>query len=369
MSRPEHVLMTADAVGGVWTFALELSRALTTRGTAVSLATMGGPLRDEQREQARQIEGLEVFESTYKLEWMQDPWRDVAAASDWLLNLESRLQPELVHLNGYVHGALDWKTPCAVVAHSCVYSWWNGVHGYDPPSSWLEYKQRITAGLHGADVVAAVSAFMKNALALHYGFPDAAVIHNGASPLDYVRGDKQPLILASGRVWDSAKNLGSLAPLQFDWPLYIAGELEHPDGGNPTLMGPRNIGRQDSEQMKAWLARAAIYISPARYEPFGLSVLEAALSGCALVLSNIPAFRELWDGAALFVSPDDPKEFASEVNSLAKDARLRRDYAARAMKRAAKYRVEQMVERYLELYAEARSNADRNHEAGASCVS
>jgi glycosyltransferase involved in cell wall biosynthesis len=177
------------------------------------------------------------------------------------------------------------------------------------------------------------------------------------------------LILASGRVWDSAKNLGSLAPLQFDWPLYIAGELEHPDGGNPTLMGPRNIGRQDSEQMKAWLARAAIYISPARYEPFGLSVLEAALSGCALVLSNIPAFRELWDGAALFVSPDDPKEFASEVNSLAKDARLRRDYAARAMKRAAKYRVEQMVERYLELYAEARSNADRNHEAGASCVS
>ncbi len=31
---------------------------------------------------------------------------------------------------------------------------------------------------------------------------------------------------------------------------------------------------------------------PARYEPFGLSVLEAALSGCALVLGDIPSLRE-----------------------------------------------------------------------------
>ena len=40
----------------------------------------------------------------------------------------------------------------------------------------------------------------------------------------------------------------------------------------------------------------------ARYEPFGLAVLEAAQAGMRLVLSDIPSFRELWDGAATFVA-------------------------------------------------------------------
>ena len=49
----------------------------------------------------------------------------------------------------------------------------------------------------------------------------------------------------------------------------------------------------------------AIYASPARYEPFGLGVLEAALSSCALVLGDSPTLREPWSDAALFVPPDD----------------------------------------------------------------
>ena len=51
------------------------------------------------------------------------------------------------------------------------------------------------------------------------------------------------------------------------------------------------------------MARTAVFVSPALYEPFGLAVLEAAQAGCALVLSDIPTFRELWDGVALFVAP------------------------------------------------------------------
>jgi hypothetical protein len=46
-------------------------------------------------------------------------------------------------------------------------------------------------------------------------------------------------------------------------------------------------------------------VLPARYEPFGLSVLEAALSGCALVPGDIASLRGNWDGVAEFVCPDD----------------------------------------------------------------
>ena len=64
-------------------------------------------------------------------------------------------------------------------------------------------------------------------------------------------------------------------------------------------------------------AAAAIYALPARYEPFGLSVLEAAQHGCALVLGDIDSLRENWDGAALFVDPDDAGALAASWARLA----------------------------------------------------
>jgi glycosyltransferase involved in cell wall biosynthesis len=51
------------------------------------------------------------------------------------------------------------------------------------------------------------------------------------------------------------------------------------------------------------LAERPVFVSASRYEPFGLAVLEAARAGCALLLSDIPTFRELWAGAAAFVRP------------------------------------------------------------------
>lgn len=108
---PRKVLMTADTMGGVWTYAVDLALGLTERGVEVALATMGDPLNDSQRERVERIPRLKVFESTLKLEWMDDPWRDVEKAGDWLLVLEDRIGPDVIHLNGYVHGSLPWSAP------------------------------------------------------------------------------------------------------------------------------------------------------------------------------------------------------------------------------------------------------------------
>ncbi|HYH44469.1 MAG TPA: glycosyltransferase family 4 protein, partial [Thermoanaerobaculia bacterium] len=102
---PRKVLMTADTVGGVWTYALELARGLADQGIEVAIATMGAPVDGLQREMAGRIPRLKVFESNFKLEWMDDPWRDVERAGDWLLGLEERFAPDLIHLNGYAHAA------------------------------------------------------------------------------------------------------------------------------------------------------------------------------------------------------------------------------------------------------------------------
>ena len=47
-----RVLMTADTIGGVWTYAIDLCRALIPHGVEVTLATMGNLPSAEQRRQA-----------------------------------------------------------------------------------------------------------------------------------------------------------------------------------------------------------------------------------------------------------------------------------------------------------------------------
>ena len=52
-----------------------------------------------------------VREFSYKLEWMETRGSDVDAAGEWLLDLSIRLQPDLIHLNNYAHGDLEWHAP------------------------------------------------------------------------------------------------------------------------------------------------------------------------------------------------------------------------------------------------------------------
>src|SRR4051794_6602958 len=134
------VLMTTDAVGGVWTYSLELAAALAPHGVEMHLATMGPvPGRERYREiRGSAVVGLHV--SSFALEWERDPWDDVEAAGSWLQGLEALVEPDLVHLNGYAHGTLPWSAPVVAVAHSDVLSWWAAVKGEPAPASWDRYR-------------------------------------------------------------------------------------------------------------------------------------------------------------------------------------------------------------------------------------
>src|SRR5918993_54760 len=151
------ILMTADPIGGVWQYAQELCRELAKRDVNVVLATMGRQLDRVERVLIRDLHNVELCESAYKLEWMSEPGSDVKAAGHWLLDLESRFQPSLIHLNQYSHGASPWKVPVLVVGHSCVYSWFEAVKGSPPGREWGSYRHAVRLGLRGADLVTAPS--------------------------------------------------------------------------------------------------------------------------------------------------------------------------------------------------------------------
>lgn len=355
---PRHVLMTADTVGGVWTYAIELSRALSRNGVRVSLATMGAPLRDDQWDQARAVRDLEVYESKYKLEWMDSPWADVDDAGRWLLALERRLKPDLIHLNGYAHGVLSWSAPVLIVGHSCVLSWWEAVKRQPAPDQWREYARRVHAGLQAATYVVAPSQAMLDDLRRWYGPLDSSsVIFNGRSSSAFAPGEKMPIVLACARLWDEAKNMDALrsAAGEIEWPVYIAGDEQNPSGRKAQLHGLHLLGRLSERELSPWFSQAAIYALPARYEPFGLSVLEAALSGCALVLGGIVSLREIWGNAALFVNPDDPSTVAEAINTLSRDFNLRQRLSNRARQRALQLHPERMAEGYRNAYVKAAS--------------
>jgi glycosyltransferase involved in cell wall biosynthesis len=345
--------MTADPIGGVWTHALELARALEVHGIEIALASMGAHLAPDQYQEVLARKNVRLFESAFRLEWMADPWEDVDRAGDWLLKIAERFEPDLVHLNGYSHASLPWDTPVLIGAHSCVLSWWRAVKNQEAPASYDEYRARVSAGLAAADLVVAPTVAMRDALALHYdGHGSCIVIRNGRDPRCFVINEKAPVVFSCGRIWDEAKNLrvvDQIAP-HIPWPIAVAGDCQHPGGSIVALPNVRCLGKLKPHDVQRQLSSAAIFVLPARYEPFGLSALEAGLSGCALVLGDIPSLRETWHGAAIFVPPDDPIALANALNGLIENRPRREHFGQRARVRGLDFSPHRMATEYIAAY-------------------
>jgi glycogen(starch) synthase len=349
---PLTVLMTTDAVGGVWSYSTRLCAALPD--THFVLATMGPRPHPAQREEMHRLRNVTLVESGYRLEWMADGGADLVQSRRWLGRLVRRFGVDVVHINGYAHGCLDTDRPVIIVAHSDVYSWWEAVHKGAPPPAWNDYRARATAGLAAAVRIVAPTAATLCDLDRHYLSlrDNAAVISNGVDMAAFQPLAKRPVVLSAGRLWDAGKNLAALDAVasRLLWPVEIAGEAQHPDGSTRNFANVRLLGRLDPAAMAQRLGHAAIFAAPARYEPFGLAVLEAAASGCALVLGDIPSLRENWNGVALFVDPENPPELAGAINALIAEPQRRSQLAAAARRRAGCFTLARMAEAYAALY-------------------
>lgn len=352
-----RVLMTADSVGGVWTFVVELLRAYETGGIEVVLANLGGPLPPARRRMLDGLSNVTCFDRECRLEWMRDPWADVERTGRWLLGVAEEFSPSIVHLNSYSHAALPWNAPVVVTAHSCVLSWWTATRRREIPACHGEYRSRVGAGLACADLLTAPTAALLGQLHAHYAVGgDSRVIPNGCDPAMFQPAAKRPVILTAGRLWDEAKNVALLARVapSLRWPVAVAGDAVHPCSGerHEAPASLRCLGALSREALAGEMRHASIYVSPALYEPFGLAVLEAALSGCALVLSDIPSFREVWGDAAVYCPPDDDDCWIAALNALASRPALRERLAEAARHRAGRYTARRMAQAYGKAYKE-----------------
>jgi glycosyltransferase involved in cell wall biosynthesis len=333
-SRGTTVLMSADPASEAWTYALDLCRGYAEYEVRVVLATLGAsPSASQQREVAA-VPSVTLEEGHFPLEWMPDPWVELEAAGHWLMALARRHQVDVVHLNHLAHGALPFGVPVLSVVHACVLSWWGAVMHTEAPLAYARYREEVAASLRGAHAVVAVSQAMATAVQRHYGLlGDVSVIRYARPPAPAGRYVKQPLVLAVGDMDDAGRNTACVvrSARALSWPMHVAGRLT-------------------ARALAPLYGTAAIFAHPARYDPSGLTVLDAAQAGCALVLGDIPALRERWQGAALFVPPDDEAALASKLQRLIRDGGQRERLAAAARRRAAECSHDHVVREYLLAY-------------------
>nr|WP_295370714.1 glycosyltransferase family 4 protein [uncultured Sphingosinicella sp.] len=345
------LLLTTDAVGGVWQYSIELARSLKALSVEPILALLGPAPSDDQR---RQASGLTLVETGLQLDWLAADRAEVTAAGQAISDLAAQYGVDLVQLNSPALAAdTRFDMPVVAVSHSCITTWWTAVLRGEPDAGFGWRGRLHGLGLHAADIVVTPSAAFSEMTRQAYGLPRLPVtVHNGRAPLTLPEVARHDYALTVGRLWDKGKNLATLdrAAAALPIPLYAAGSTQGPNGDSIAFEHARALGNLSEDELGRWLAAHPVFVSAALYEPFGLAVLEAAQAGCPLVLSDIPTFRELWDGAATFVDPLDHAGFAAAIERIIGDDAARFELGRAARERAGRYTPEATARAMLDVY-------------------
>jgi phosphatidylinositol alpha-mannosyltransferase len=120
------------------------------------------------------------------------------------------------------------------------------------------------------------------------------------------------------------------------------------------LPGVRFLGRVTDGEKHRMLASSAIYVAPnTGGESFGIVLAEAMAAGCAVVASDLDAFRAVAGTTAVLFPVGDVSALAREMGRLLTDEK-ERDRLGRAGRDAVKtYDWSRVLDMYLEAYADA----------------
>lgn len=346
-----RIMLVTDAVGGVWTYSLDLARALRDWEVDAFLAVTGpSPSRD----QLSQANGFEMIDTGLPLDWTARRPDLIRRAGCALAELAVKEAADLMQTNSAALLAdCEFDQPVIAVQHSCVASWWASVKGTPLPEDFGWRRELVECGLNQAAAVIAPSAAFAALTARTYTLTRPVhSVHNGRRALPIKRRPMEDFVFTAGRLWDEGKNLRVLdeAAARLNAPVEAAGPLEGPNGAAVSLASVRSLGELSPRGIAERLSGRPIFASAALYEPFGLSVLEAAQAGCALVLSDIPTFRELWEGSAIFVAADDSEAFADAIDELLANPSRRMDMGIAARMHALRYTPDAMAQRMVQIY-------------------
>lgn len=332
--------------GGVQQITLELAQELLRLGDEVVLlgagnrASLGGPGLDEVTVLTGRPFRVRANDSVVPLT-LTPSWPRVrrTLADVDVIHVHEPLVPTLGWL------ALSVDKPTVATFHADPPSWARRLYGLAP---------LVGRRLRRA-VLTAVSETAATAIPEEWG--NVRIIPNGIDTESYSRpvGRVERRVCFLGR--DEPRK--GLDVLLRAWPLIREGfpqaELKVLGARRPDPEpGVEYLGQVSVGEKKRLLASSLVYVAPnTGGESFGIVIAEAMASGCAVVCSDLPAFRAVLGDAGRLVPIGDHARLAGEVISLLTRSQEARALGAAGQARSSLFDWSVIAAAYAEAYQEA----------------
>jgi phosphatidylinositol alpha-mannosyltransferase len=257
---------------------------------------------------------------------------------------------DLVHIHEPLMPLAGWaalkaRKPTVMTFHADAPAWVRGAYARTP----------FVARRMRSSVLTAVSDAAKRSIPRAWG--DVRVIKNA---IDVAAYD-----LPIGRVKLRIAFLGRDDPRKgLDMALEAFGltRKEHPQAElmvmgadrSGDMPGVRFLGRVTEGEKRRMLASSAIYVAPnTGGESFGIVLAEAMAAGCAVVASDLDAFRAVTGDNAVLFPVGDVSAMARAIGRLLEDEKERTRLGEAGKEAVKAYDWSKVLDMYLEAYADA----------------
>jgi glycosyltransferase involved in cell wall biosynthesis len=316
---------------------------------------------------------LNEFQCDARFSFSNIPKNPIRRICISLPRLLHETKPEVFHCQ-YVKPPFT-KTRTVVTIHDLA-------HEHYPeffhPVEAMRMKALVRWTARHADHILTVSEFSAADIARRFGVPreKITVAYQAAAPgfrprdaiqcREYVAknyGIDSPFVLYVGRI-QARKNLPSLVEAyarlrkqgvtarlvmvgKRDWQSEHLLEKIKALGLETSVIFPGFVPFDD---LPLFYNAAEVFVFPSIFEGFGLPVVEGMASGVPTITSFGSSLEEVAGDGALLVDPRDTGSIADALGRLLGDPELRRDLAARGLKRSAEFKSGDLAQKALDVY-------------------